>query len=149
MKQHYFFRWLLLFLLAVTTCRQGKNTTDPDGNTGSTVDITIETISAGEAKNLIETNSGNANFQIIDVRTPVEYLSGHIAGAVNIDFNDTAFENQISQLNKWHTYLIYCKSGNRSGQALAAMQELEFVTVYNLDGGITAWVQAGYPIVTN
>jgi rhodanese-related sulfurtransferase len=149
MRQRLTFQWMPLLLLAVMTCRQGNNITDSGKDTGNSPNITIKTISAEEAKNLIDANGSNPDFQIIDVRTPDEYSRGHIAGSVNIDFRNSTFENQINQLNKMNTYLIYCASGNRSGQALALMQELQFVTVYNLDGGISAWTQAGYPVVTN
>ena len=148
MRQLIYFRWTLLLLPVMMTCRQGNHTTDPDGNTGPNPYATIETISAEEAWTLIDDNQDNPDFQIIDVRTPHEYSLGHIMGAVNIDFSDPAFEDRIGELDRSGTYLIYCASGNRSGQALTVMEELDFMTVYNLEGGIAAWTRAGYSFVT-
>ncbi len=42
-------------------------------------------------------------------------------------------------------YVVYCRSGNRSGQTSTMMEELGFVTVHDVDGGIAAWVEAGVP----
>ena len=80
---------------------------------------------------------------IIDVRTPQEFEGGHLKGARNIDFYDTAFEHTLSTLDTNAPYSIYCRSGNRSGQALELMESLGFTDVLDLEGGITAWVQSG------
>lgn len=80
---------------------------------------------------------------VIDVRTPEEYSSGHITNAVNSDFSNQAqFEQYLNSLDKNARYLIYCRSGNRSGQALKLMEEKGFTHVSNLSGGIIAWQSA-------
>lgn len=84
---------------------------------------------------------------IVDVRTPAEFADGHIDRAQLVDFTDPSFTAQISQLDRSATYLVYCHSGNRSGQATAVMAQLGFTNVSNLDGGISAWQAAGAPIV--
>lgn len=84
---------------------------------------------------------------IIDVRTPEEYVTGHLAGALNINFNDTDnFSTYLDTLEKNREYLIYCRSGNRSGQALKIMKDKGFTNITDLEGGITAWNSIGYPI---
>ncbi|MDA7502075.1 rhodanese-like domain-containing protein [Chitinophagales bacterium] len=98
------------------------------------------------AKDTIETNVGNSNFTILDVRTAEEYLPEHIAGAFNRDFYEPDFELQLDSLDKSRTYLIYCKSGNRSGQTLATMEDLGFQTVYNILGGMNDWNSANYAV---
>jgi rhodanese-related sulfurtransferase len=76
------------------------------------------------------------------VRTPEEFKEGHLKKAINYNVLDSlAFDRQISQLKKNKTYLIYCKSGKRSGKALITMQQKGFKKLYHLDGGITAWTQ--------
>ena len=100
-----------------------------------------------EATALIDEHPGDPNFVILDVRTPVEYAQGHLEGAVNINYYDSDFESQIAALDHTVTYLVYCQSGGRSASATALMLELGFVDVYELDGGITAWIDAGYPVV--
>jgi rhodanese-related sulfurtransferase len=107
----------------------------------------IEDVSPLDALDLIQQNEGNANFVIIDVRTPLEYAQGHIEGAINIDFRSSAFEETLKALDRDKAYFIYCASGNRSGQARDLMEGLDFTEVYNLAGGITAWLDAGLATV--
>lgn len=80
---------------------------------------------------------------LIDVRTEEEYVAGHLPGARNIDFNSSDFTETISTLDKNDPYSIYCRSGNRSGQALKLMKTLGFTDVLDLEGGIIGWVQSG------
>lgn len=83
---------------------------------------------------------------VVDVRTPAEYASGHIAGAVNIDVESPTFADQIAGLNPGASYAVYCRSGNRSGTATTAMVDGGFTDVLDLDGGIIAWQSAGQPV---
>ena len=85
----------------------------------------------------------------VDVRTPGEFMTGHIEGAQNIDFESGNFENEISTLDKNGTYAVYCRSGNRSGQAVKVMHDAGFHNVYNLNGGVIDWANAGLPLVNN
>ncbi len=85
--------------------------------------------------------------RVVDVRTPEEFSEGRIERAELIDFNAAGFRERIGELDRDDTYFIYCRSGNRSGQATAIMAELGFTKVYDLDGGITAWLDAGAPVV--
>jgi rhodanese-related sulfurtransferase len=86
---------------------------------------------------------------ILDVRTPGEFMTGHIQGAQNIDFESGSFESQIESLDKNGTYAVYCRSGNRSGQAVKVMHDAGFHNVYNLNGGVIDWANAGLPLVNN
>jgi phage shock protein E len=77
---------------------------------------------------------------VIDVRTPDEYKEGHIKNAINYNvFDSVAFGKQINMLNKNKIYLLYCKSGIRSGKALVMMQQKGFKHFYHLSGGISGW----------
>ncbi len=77
---------------------------------------------------------------VIDVRTPGEIAEGYIKGADKfIDFNGTNFEQEVNALDKSKTYVMYCRSGGRSGQASNYMIQQGFTQVYNLTGGITAY----------
>ena len=69
---------------------------------------------------------------IVDVRTPDEFADNHLKEAVNIDFRDQSFETKIKALNKDQPYILYCRSGNRSGQAEKLMKSLGFKSVENL-----------------
>ena len=86
---------------------------------------------------------------ILDVRTPGEFMTGHIQDAQNIDFESGSFESQIESLDKNGTYAVYCRSGNRSGQAVKVMQDAGFKNIYNLNGGVIDWANSGLPLVNN
>ena len=77
--------------------------------------------------------------QVIDVRTPEEYALGYIEGAILIDYKASDFQASISALNRNITYLIYCRSGNRSGKASIIMDSLGFKKIYDLKGGYMNW----------
>ena len=80
------------------------------------------------------------NTYVVDVRTPEEYKSGFIGDAVNYNVMDSAtFINTISSLDKNKKYLLYCKSGRRSGNALILMKNMGFRKVHHLKGGVTQW----------
>jgi rhodanese-related sulfurtransferase len=83
----------------------------------------------------------------LDVRTPGEFNEGHIEGAQLIDFQSGNFENEIAALDKSKTYAVYCRSGNRSGQAVKVMRDAGFKNLYNLNGGVIDWANAGLPLV--
>jgi rhodanese-related sulfurtransferase len=59
-----------------------------------------------------------------------------------IDFKAADFRAQVKNLKKRKPIAVYCKSGNRSGQAFAILQEMGFRKIYDLEGGITAWIAA-------
>ncbi|MFA5962267.1 MAG: rhodanese-like domain-containing protein [Parcubacteria group bacterium] len=95
-----------------------------------------KSISAVEAKEIIKQKSHAGDFCILDVRTEKEFLSGAIPGAINLDIYAQDFSQKLNALDKNKTYLIYCRSGNRSKSALSLMKQLGFQYVYELDGGI-------------
>ncbi len=106
----------------------------------------IKDVSVEEAYDLIRGNKDNENFIIIDVRTPGEFANEHIGNAINLDYYSEKLRDELNKLDKEKTYLIYCQSGNRSGNTLTIMEELAFREVYNMLGGITQWEVKGYPL---
>lgn len=84
---------------------------------------------------------------VIDVRTPEEYAEGHIEGAQLIDFYSTTFAEQIAALDPDDEYLIYCRSGNRSGQTIALMEQNGIDQVWDLAGGVVAAQGTGLTLV--
>jgi len=105
-------------------------------------------INPRQAFDLIQQSQGKADFVILDVRTPDEYNSGRIAGAINIDIYAANFREEIGKLDRARTYVVYCRTGNRSRQAGDMMVSMGFRTVYNMTAGITEWQAAGFPVVT-
>lgn len=83
-----------------------------------------------------------ANHVLIDVRTYEEYKEGHIEGAINIDVKDSSFIDNLSELDKNKTYLIYCRSGKRSQKAGSIMMKNDFEEIYDLKGGYLGWTKA-------
>lgn len=83
---------------------------------------------------------------VLDIRTPGEFKGGHIAGAKNIDFYGSDFANKIRALDKSKSYLVHCASGGRSTRSLKVFKELNFKSIYHLDGGFKGWVKAGEPV---
>lgn len=109
--------------------------------------------SSNSANNLsvteFSTKAAEPGVITLDVRTPGEFAEGHIEGARLIDFQSGNFENEIAALDKNATYAVYCRSGNRSGQAVKVMQEAGFSNVFNMNGGVIDWSNAGLPLVGN
>lgn len=107
-----------------------------DSNSGST-DLTPASFDS--------IRQAQPNVQLVDVRTLEEYSEGHLAGALNYDWNDASFTENAKSLDKSLPVLVYCRSGNRSAEAAKYLRENGY-TVYELDGGISAWESAGMPI---
>ena len=137
---------LILLFTSVAGCTQSEPDTiipeKPEKPTQLIEDVTPE-----EAFSLIEDNRDNPNFVIIDVRTPQEFAEERIEGAINLDYYADTFEDELNKLDKTKTYVIYCRSGGRSGNALALMEELGFSEVYNVQGGIINWKSAALPTI--
>lgn len=83
------------------------------------------------------------NAYLLDVRTPAEVAQGIIEGAEVLDFKSQTFQQNYKQIPKDKTVYLYCRSGNRSGQALSFLKEKGYESVYHLKGGTNAWLQAG------
>ena len=131
---------LIVGVLLTSGCIQAEtNTTKPE----TQIPI-IENINPEEVNALIQENNNNPNFVILDVRTPEEYLSGHIENAVNLDYYSNTFGNSLDELDKNKTYLIYCRSGRRSENTLNIMKGLDFREAYNMLGGINKWKSEGF-----
>jgi rhodanese-related sulfurtransferase len=73
---------------------------------------------------------------VVDVRTPGEFAEGHLDGALNIDWQGANFASQISNLDPAADYVIYCRSGNRAGQAISFMQSNGFTGTLTNGGGV-------------
>ncbi|WP_242204815.1 rhodanese-like domain-containing protein [Aestuariivivens insulae] len=80
------------------------------------------------------------NAVVLDVRTDDEVADGIIPNAIHIDiYKGQDFINELEKLDKSKNYYVYCRSGNRSGQACRIMDELGFENAFNLEGGIIEW----------
>ncbi len=98
----------------------------------------VRSVSAAEAVKVLDARI------VIDVRAAAEVAEGAIVGATVLDFNSGEFEAKIGDYDRNAAYLVYCRSGNRSGQAVAIMKELGFTDVIDA-GGYADLAAAGAP----
>jgi thioredoxin 1 len=75
---------------------------------------------------------------IVDVRTPEEFNSESLEGAINIDISNPSFISEIQKLDKEKPYFVYCRSGSRSAQAVALMKKEGIKNIFELKGGISS-----------
>lgn len=115
-----------------------------DNSDGQSAVVVNYDISVQKAYELI---SDNPETIILDVRTPEEFDGGHIESSINIDFYSPDYADELKKLDKDSTYLVYCRTGNRSSYFVQTMKVLGFTDMYNMTGGITDWISLGYPVV--
>ena len=119
-------------LLVVAACSSSSDT------------ATIDLVSPAEAAQVIEDDP--TGLIVLDIRTPEEFNDVRLADAVNVDYYDADFADQLDAFDKNDPYVMYCRSGNRSSDAVKTMKELGFVEVYEIDGGIVNWYDSGFPV---
>ena len=100
-------------------------------------DVTVQ-----EARTLIEDKQ---DLVILDVRTVSEYEDDHIEGAENIPVQELG--KRLDELSRDDELLVYCRTGNRSAQAVDILRDVGFTKMYHMDAGITGWIEAGYPVM--
>ncbi|MFW9804764.1 MAG: rhodanese-like domain-containing protein [Candidatus Thorarchaeota archaeon] len=107
----------------------------------------FQSISVEAAQYMLE-NGNSPNPIVLDVRYQCEYNLGHLFGAVLIPHDQ--LEANMSELDAYkdHEIIVYCKSGVRSLMACDILASHDFTKVYNMEGGILAWIDAGFPIYT-
>lgn len=123
-------------------------------------DNTYTNVGVNDAKKMIE----EGNVFILDVRTPDEFNAAHIEGAVLIPVaslknppgepflpDEDLLKNRLDKLpdDCDAKILVYCKTGSRSVTASKTLVDAGYTNVYNMQGGIKAWIDAGYPVVSS
>lgn len=84
---------------------------------------------------------------ILDVRTPEEFAAGHLDGAVLVDIKDPSFDTKLAALDPSVSYVVYCRSGNRSAQAVERMKAAGFTDLTDLGSLENASSETGIAIV--
>jgi len=137
---------ILILLLAVTftTFSCAKNTT----NKKTTVqDTTIKPVQNTPIKHAnadeFKTQTEGKDVQLVDVRTPKEFNTGHIENAANVNIFDKNFMEQMTKYKKDAPIYVYCRSGGRSMKAAKKLKD-EGYNVINLDGGFMGWSAKGF-----
>lgn len=138
--------WIVIFSISIgiVAC-SGNQTTE--GNQSKTKAAASKLLAPQQFKDKMETLN---NELVLDLRSHGElHSTGPIKGAQNLDFNSGRFQSAIPQLDKNTPMLLYCASGNRSSQAAKLLNDAGFKEVYDLQGGITAWKNAGFRVATH
>ena len=123
---------VLAALLGLTAC----SAADADGPMAS-----LQLLDAPVAVELLAERD---DVVIIDVRTPEEYAAGHLYGAQLIDIQGEDFAGRIAQLEPDATTFVYCRTGNRSAEAVEMMNQQGFSDVFDA-GGYADLTEAGAP----
>ena len=106
--------------------------------------LTVQQLRAGLMK---ATSPSEKGFLLVDVRTPKEHAGGFIPGTdTNIDFREIKSRHRELGAQPDEHIVVYCQSGHRSGIAAETLAELGYRYVYNVEGSMNAWLEAGYPI---
>jgi rhodanese-related sulfurtransferase len=103
-------------------------------------------VMVAQARQLIQDRGGKADFVVLDVRTPEEFANGRLPGAVNVNIQVPDFQRRLAALDRGKTYLVYCRTGNRSARAIQVMQRLGFQSLYHMTEGILRWEKKGFPL---
>ncbi|AKB19251.1 MULTISPECIES: rhodanese-like domain-containing protein [unclassified Methanosarcina] len=143
-KYLMYFGAILLFLLITALFFSMQKKDIPSG---------FENVNVDEARGMTEKDE----VFILDVRTPAEFNSSHIQGAKLIPVTnsgelnlnpDQLLEARINEVPRDKKILVYCRTGHRSITASNLLVVAGYSDVYNMEGGITAWTGAGYPVVS-
>jgi rhodanese-related sulfurtransferase len=131
---------ILTLGLVATGCSSDETTSS--GEPGATT-ATFETVDVQTASGAL---SSNPDAQLLDVREPDEWAETGVGPeAVLIPLGDVEAQAP-SELKADQPVYVICRTGNRSQTASEILVGLGFTQVYNVDGGITAWVDAGLPV---
>ncbi len=147
---------LLLSLLALTLACQPTASDQPAGSAEESTDPVVAAQRVNDFRPVInqkleptafaDTLATISDEQLIDVRTPAEYQTGHLPHSTLINYKNKDFRDKIAQLDKGKPVMVYCAAGGRSTAAAALLEELGFPKVYELEGGITRWRDAGQAV---
>lgn len=111
---------------------------------GEMDDDGVRHVDVGQAEALLR---AHPEIVVVDVRTSAEFRGGHIAEAEHLNYFWLSFRRRVRDLDPERVYLVHCRSGHRSAFAAPLMREEGLKNVLHLDGGMSAWKEAGLPVV--
>ena len=129
--------YMLLLIAFLASCTSKTKT-----------EVQVKNIDVATAHQLLNQDK---NIVVLDVRTPEEYTSGHIDGAVNININGDNFSKKVAELDKDKSYIVHCAANvenGRSAKSLKIMADLGFENLMSMEGGIVAWRQDGLSVIS-
>ncbi|MEO1701807.1 MAG: rhodanese-like domain-containing protein [Pseudomonadota bacterium] len=101
-------------------------------------------VTAQQAYQLLQSNP---DIVVLDIRTGREFRSGHIEGAININYFDRNFRDRIAELDGSKTYIMHCAAGGRSDASINILRNAGLTNVYHMGGGTSEWKREGLPLV--
>ena len=141
---------LFVVALAVAGCSAPQAAAAPQASAQADAQAAAPAIAMADAPQKVSPDAYMSGFvdagaphQLIDVRTPEEYATGHIAGSINIPVQEIGA--RLGEISQDEPVVLYCRSGNRSNQAAQILDGAGYTGVYDL-GGIQSWQSAGYPL---
>jgi rhodanese-related sulfurtransferase len=151
MMNHFFRGVFFVLMMSIQACGQ----TGAPSQAGASTEAASNEAASNEAApfsalspaQFAERMNSDSQVVVVDVRTADECQEGVIPGALLVDFYQE--EKMKQAMQNWdpsRTYLVYCRSGGRSGQTLDLMKARGFKRVYHLEGGMNAWSRAGSPV---
>ncbi len=150
----------LFLVMGVVTCSQKEESKSSDNSAPASESVTQETptstktkvtppptdgeITVGELKSALDNNE---DIYLLDVRSEAEYQAEHVAG-VDLVIPHPEIVAQADKLptDKDRYFYVICRSGRRSAIAIKALKELGYTRLYNVVGGMLAWIEAKYPV---
>jgi len=135
---------IVIFILALGITSCASNSSESDSKASKAKAAASNLLAPQQFK---EKMDALTNELLIDLRSHGELHSiGPIREAQNLDFNSGRFQAVIPQLDKNQPIMLYCAGGNRSSESAKLLKDAGFKEVYDLQGGITAWKNAGLPV---
>lgn len=105
-----------------------------------------EKVTVEEAYSYLKKHKDDKDVVILDVRTKEEFDKSHLQNALNVDFKQTTFPDEIAKLDRTKRYLVYSANDNKSANTLELMKELRFEKMHYIIGGIDLWQKQGFPL---
>ncbi len=137
MKMTIFFT-LILSIFAVSAC-QTASTETASNISAKAAQSEIKQISVKQAEQAVDAKDA----QFIDVRTGGEYAGGHAPKAANFPLD--SLEKDLAKLDKNQPVYVICQTGRRSQKGSEILQKAGFKNIYNINGGTSEWISAGFP----
>jgi rhodanese-related sulfurtransferase len=133
MKIHFYhLLFTSVLVLLFTNCTENEQVTAENNTVSTTTHICAE-------RAVCEKIIKEEDPIILDVRTPEEFQAGHLENAININFYDETFDQEVSKLAKNKPVVVYCAIGGRSAEATKKMATMGFTYIAEIKGGYEAW----------
>ncbi|MCM3905151.1 MAG: rhodanese-like domain-containing protein [Pyrinomonadaceae bacterium] len=110
--------------------------------------LEVATVTQITVDQLNDLMASQTDLQVLDVRRPPEYASGHVPGAIAEPLSNLKERISVLEIEPSKLTAVICAGGYRSSAATSILQQHGFVELLNVTGGTSAWIDAGYPVET-